>query len=357
MSLLDDIEMAEVLDHEGVDYKLASGSSGEQLNIKECPFCGKSKWKVYANADTGLGNCFSCGQTFNKWVLLCAILGTEDRTLLKRKIAEIGKALGFKPAAKKLEVLVEAPSALLPLSLALPDSNGKNSPYLEKRGITGHYAKRFSLRWCRHGYHEYVADGQKKTQYFNDRIIIPIFDLEGQLVTFQGRDITGESDRKYLFPAQLPATGRYLYNGHEALARRTKHIIMNEGAFDVIPTAIACDTIPELNGVVPVGSFGKKLSSSVGDKASQVDALRALKVRGGLKTVTMMWDGEPAALSSALDACRLIQGIGVTPRIALLPAGKDPNEVDAATIARAYLNASTYSRLLEARWRTRNPYS
>lgn len=357
MSLLDEIDMAEVLDYEGVDYKLASGSSGEQLNIKECPFCGNSKWKVYANADTGLGNCFVCNTTFNKWVLLTGILGTTDRTLLKRKIAEIGKSLGFKPAGKKITVLTEVPTAMLPLSLALPDSTGKNAPYLEQRGITGHYAKRFNLRWCRNGYHEYVVDGQKKTQWFNDRIIIPVLDLDGELVTFQGRDITGESDRKYLFPAQLPATGRYLYNGHEALALRSKHIIMNEGAFDVIPTAIACDTLPQLKGVIPVGSFGKNLSASAGDKPSQVDALRTLKVKGGLQSVTMMWDGEPAALSSALDACRLIQGVGLVARIALLPPGKDPNEVDASVIASAFANATLYSRLLEARWRTRNPYS
>lgn len=356
MSLLAEIEVSEILDHEGVDYKTASGSSGEQLNIKDCPFCGNRKWKVYANADSGLGNCFVCNTTFNKWTLLSGIAGTEDRALLKRKIAEIGRAIGYKPA-KKIEVHTDVPAALLPLSLALPDSNGKNAAYLEKRGITGHYAKRFHLRWCRNGYHEYTVDGQKKTQWFNDRIIIPVLDLDGELVTFQGRDTTGESDRKYLFPAQLPATGRYLYNGYEALARRSKHVIMCEGAFDVIPTAIACDFIPELNGVVPVGSFGKKLSASTSEKASQVDALRTLKVRGGLQSVTMMWDGEPAALLSALDACRLIQGIGLTARIARLPAGKDPNEVDASEIGRAFVNAVPYSRLLEARWRTQNPYS
>lgn len=356
MSILEAVEVSEFLDSEGLDYRLASGSSGEQLNVKECPCCGNSRWKVYLNAETGLGNCFVCDEKFNFWKFIAAVLGTTDGALIRRRLSQLAKEIGYRPK-KKIEVAADFDEAVLPLSLALPDKEGRNAVYLEKRGITGEYSRRFGLRWCRYGYHEYTYKGEKKTQRFNDRIIIPILNLDGELVTFQGRDITGESDRKYLFPAQMPATGRYLYNGHEAMARKAKHIIMNEGAFDVIPTAIACDVIPELKGIVPVGSFGKSLSKSVGDKPSQVDALRTLKQKAGLQTVTMMWDGEPAALQSALKACQDITKLGLEARIALLPAGKDPNEVDSSEIARSFADAKPYSRLLDVRWRTRNPYS
>ena len=27
---------------------------GEEINLKECPFCGKSKWKFYLNRKNGL---------------------------------------------------------------------------------------------------------------------------------------------------------------------------------------------------------------------------------------------------------------------------------------------------------------
>lgn len=357
MSAFEEILVSDFLDHEGLDYRLASGSSGEQLNVQECPCCGNRKWKVYLNADSGLGNCFVCNETFNRWTFIAAHLNTRDRNLIRKKLTDIGRELGYRPRAKKIEVYTEVASALLPSSLPLPDGAGKNAAYLEKRGITGQYAKRFNLRWCRYGVHRYIAEGQEKTQKFDDRIIIPILDLNGELVTFQGRDMTGTSERKYLFPTQLPATGRYLYNGHEAMALHAKHIIMNEGAFDVIPTAIACDIFPSLRGVVPVGSFGKKLSTSTGDKPSQVDALRTLKRQAGLESVTMMWDGEPSALTSALDACRLITGVGLKARIALLPQGKDPNEVDACEIEASFLNAKKYSRLLEIQWRVRNPYA
>ena len=53
---LDRIDMEAWLDAEGIDYKITRGSRGTQINVKECPCCGNSNWKVYLNADNGLGN-------------------------------------------------------------------------------------------------------------------------------------------------------------------------------------------------------------------------------------------------------------------------------------------------------------
>jgi DNA primase len=355
--ITDDLEPSEVLDELGWDYKETSGSSGEQLNVKECPTCGNSKWKTYLNAETGFGACFVCDQTFNKWTFVAAALGGVDKKTVGKFFHGMNKVSVFRPKeTKQMAVHTEVESARLPLSMALPTSAGRNDPYLEDRGITSPYAKRFNLRICKYGYHSYERDGTKMTQKFDDRIIIPVLDLNGDLVSFQGRDITGKSDRKYLFPAQLPATGRYIYNGHEAMALRASEVIMNEGAFDVIPVAICCDLFPEMRSIVPVGSFGKHLSSGSADKPGQLDALSHMKRNGSLKVVTIMWDGEPAALLSALGAAALITGLGLRARIALLPAGKDPNEVDAVVIRDAWLEAKTYTRLLDIRWRARNPY-
>ncbi|MCR9222914.1 MAG: hypothetical protein NXH70_02495 [Hyphomonas sp.] len=356
MSKLDDIELADFLDYEGIEYKETSGSSGEQFNLRECPSCGNANFKVYLNSESGFGNCFVCGTTFNRWTFLVDYLGTKDRSQIRKFISKLARDLGYRPK-KKMKVLAETDDiqAKLPQSIPLPDRKGRNSPYLEERGITAEYSKRFNLRLCQFGSHVYERDGEEIHQRFDDRIIIPVFDLNGDLVTFQGRDLTGHSDRKYLFPARLPATARYLYNGHEALALRAKEVIMCEGAFDVIPVAVACDQFPEMHRVVPIGSFGKDLTDTR-NGPGQVDALRTLKQKGYLETVTVMWDGEESALISALDAADKIQSIGLEARIALLPAGCDPNEVQMSQIRDSYLKATKYTRLLSVRWRTQNPY-
>jgi DNA primase len=185
-------------------------------------------------------------------------------------------------------------------------------------------------------------------------VIIPVYDLDGDLKTFQGRDVTGKSDRKYLFPKALPGTGRYLLNGQNVIA--TDHVAMGEGIFDVAAMKIAFDEASDLRSIVPVGSFGKHLSYGDMKGDDQLGRFTALKARG-LKFVTIMWDGEEAALIAALSAAKLLTGVGLTARIALLPAGKDPNEIPAADVRKAFYEAQTWTPALDIKWRLRNPYS
>ncbi|MFP3366609.1 hypothetical protein R0J93_23475, partial [Pseudoalteromonas sp. SIMBA_148] len=72
-----------------------------------------------------------------------------------------------------------------------------------------------------------MLNGDKRYQDFSGRVIIPVLDLMGSLKTFQGRDITGTAEDKYRFATGMPASGAYLYNGHNALGK--KHLIVCEG--------------------------------------------------------------------------------------------------------------------------------
>jgi DNA primase len=228
-------------------------------------------------------------------------------------------------------------------------------PYLLSRGIDGSYAAKFHLKYASFGSHVYVNDlGETKSQRFQERIIIPVYDLAGGLVTFQGRDVTGFGER-YLFAGGLPGTGRYLYNGHVCAARRSKEAVMGEGAFDVIKTQIALDQYADTQHVTAIGSWGKHLSN-FRDGEDQIQALQRLK-RHGLEEVVLMWDGEPKAYEAALDAAADILKIGLNVRVAILPAGKDPGELDARVIADAYRNALPATRLSLLRMRMKNPYA
>jgi DNA primase len=358
MNRYEAIDIEDYLVAEGLDYKMGSGRSGAQLNVRECPSCGNSNYKVYLHAESGFGNCFVCQQTFNPWTFAKARLGTEDKAAIHRHLDAIRKSLGYRPRRRtKLTVQVDIPEAILPLSMPLPTPDGRNATYLEERGVSGHYAGLFHLRACEYGYHEYKKPGGDVwRQVFNDRIILPVFDLDGQLVTFQGRDVTGAADQKYLFPAGLPGTGRYLYNGHTAMALRPREVIVGEGIFDVIAIQMAIDQFHEMSHIVPVGTFGKHLSKSADATACQFSAFARLRREAGLKTVTFMWDGESEALHAALDAAELLARIGLACRIALLPKEKDPNEVDAVVVRNAWKDATPYSKLLHSRWLVRNPY-
>lgn len=340
--LEESIDMELWLDSQGVDYHITRGTSGEQLNIKECPRCGGSDYKVYMNRETGLGNCFhgSCvgEKGFTKFRFIKHQLGTDYRETVEHMKA-FARECGWRPKRKKSIDVSDSTDFSLPASVALTESN---IPFLEGRGIDLNIAKYFNLRYSECGYFSYLRGGEGKRQDYSERVIIPIYDLNGKMVTFQGRDITGESFRKYLFPPGLPSTSAFLYNGQNALGRNC--IVIGEGVFDVMAIKSAFDDDVNLRDVEAVGSFGKHLSHGM-LLNDQLGALITLKSHG-LKQVTFMWDGEFSATESATKAAALVRGVGLDVRISLLPPGKDPNEISSDEVRRAYYSSMEASSKL-----------
>jgi len=354
--ITDELDLEFFFDHQSLAYKMGRGSSGMQINAKHCPSCGDSRSRVYLNAETGLGNCFVCNQSFNKVRFAHATFGHDDHQWGEtiRMLKEVLSDQGWRP--KRLATAAVDPGEVrVPYSMALPTPEGENLQYLENRGITNEYAKYFGLRYCQMGFWMVTGDdGKKWPQKFDNRVIIPVYDLNGELKTFQGRALDPDAERKYLFPIGLPGTGRYLYNGQNVQA--TDEVAMGEGAFDVAAIKIAFDEDVQLRRIVAVGSFGKHLSYGSTDSNDQLGRFVILK-RGGVKRVTIIWDGEEKALLSALDASKKLTSIGLVARIALLPPGKDPNEVPGAVVRKAYYEAVTWTPAIDVKWRLRNPYA
>lgn len=346
--LLDSIDIESWLDREGVRYRVTRGARGTQLNVKECPCCGNSNYKVYLNAETGLGNCFSgdCEEKFNKWKFISKTLGHLGAREVIDHIKQVAKEQGWRPARKSAVATNLRTDLILPESVPLP-INGRNLKYLENRGITLDIAKYFDLRFSVRGVFKYEdEEGRSRVQNYSKRIILPVFDLAGDLVSFQGRDITGKADKKYLFPPGFASTGTHLYNGQNA--HGATEAVIGEGVFDVMAIKMALDGEMSLRNVAPLGSFGKHLSH--GDENSQLGKLLALKEEG-LKCVTFMWDGETAAINDAIESALLLRKYGFVARVAILPKNRDPNEVPASVVRDAYWKAETISPISATRMR------
>ena len=341
------IDMESLLDREGIEYKTARGARGLQINVKECPCCGNSNWKVFLNAESGLGNCFhgDCEEKFNKWKFIKATLGSLSNKDLVAYIKSLAQEMGWRPAVRE-----RVESRAIPKKLSIPDAislpyNGKNLKYLNNRNITAEVAHYFHLMFSLNGKFEFGGEGGKRLfQDYSNRVIVPIFNLEGEMVSFQGRDITGMAEKKYLFPPEFSATGSVLYNGQNAIG--AKSVVIGEGVFDVMAIKIALDQDIALREVVPVGSFGKHLSE--GGEDSQMAKLRCLQ-KQGLEKVTVMWDGERVALQDAANTALKISALGIKTLVAVLPFGKDPNEVPPSVVRSAYREAIAVNRLSMAR--------
>jgi DNA primase len=338
--LLEALDMEGWLDAQGVDYKSTRGRSGRQLNVRVCPVCGNEGSKVYLNAETGIGTCFGGSHpppaSFNKWSFIRAFLGEVSGRQVVEHIRHHVSERGWIP--KRKTTRVEKPVELvLPPSFPLP-FDGKNLAYLDNRGISSEIAAYFHLRYCHDGWFNYEFEGKRRGMFFGQRVLIPVFDLDGKMVNFQGRDITGTQQPKYQFPPGLPSTGIHLLNGQNV--RDTKRVVVGEGAFDLMAQKIAFDQDPALRDVIPVGTFGKTLS--YGDADTQEAKFRVLKDRG-VEEVTMMWDGEVLATQAAVDAGMKLRGLGLRVRVAMLPKDKDPNEVPASIVRQAFYEAMPLS--------------
>lgn len=338
--LLDKIDIEAYLDREGIQYRRRHGRSGDQLNVKTCPVCGNGDWKVYLNAESGVGNCFAGdhppGKFFSKWNFIGAILDEPKPGIVRSHIEQLARDMGWR-AARTTSAAVqkvqdwELPKGAIPLPV-----NGRTIPYLANRGITPELCAYFHLMYAPIGsYYRYRnARGEWEFQRYDQRVIIPVYDLDGKLCTFQGRDVTGHQAPKYLFPPGLEGSGVHLFNGINV--HSTKRIVIGEGVFDVAAIKIALDQEHELRDVVPIGTFGMHLSG--GDGNTQAAKLRELRKRG-VEEVTFMWDGEVRATDAAVTAGMLLKDLGYRVRIALLPKDKDPNEVPAMVVRKAFYEA------------------
>lgn len=333
---LETIDLEHVLGTEGLDYKLSWGRSGRQIQIKSCPFCGNNKYKVYVNADTGLGNCFagSCVQgTFNKWQLLKAIFDLQPNDL-RNKINRLAIEHGWRP--KPIAATRYEPGALvLPNNVKVSDLYALPK-YLLTRGIDPDLADYFDLRWCDRGTFKVKApDGTEITQDYANRVLLPIYDLHGQVVSFQGRDATGTSEKRYLFPPMFASTGSHLYNiNNHAEGQDT--VTISEGVFDVIAVKRAL-AHARMDNVLPLGSFGMHFSINPnGD--DQLGKLLLLKERG-VKRIVFLWDNEARALEGAVEAANAIRKYGFKVYVAKLAVSKDPGEATNEEIITAITTA------------------
>lgn len=348
--LVDLVDMEDFLSFEGVDYRVTRGRSGTQLNLRECPRCGGRDWKVYLNADTGLGSCFqgSCSGEpgFNKYSFIWHLNERNHRDTIQ-VLKRYGKSLGWRPSLiKKERPADENPDTIeMPESYSLP-IKGKTLSYLSKRGFGPEFAEYFGWRFSKSGVYKYTLGGEDKEQDWCNRVVIPVLGIDGKLVTFQGRSIDKNAFQKYLFPPGLAGAGRFIYNANNAVG--LKEIVLGEGVFDVAAIKKAFDEDITFSGIGIGGTFGKHLSmAESGSENDQLSDLKKLKVLG-LQEITMMWDGSSDAILAAVKTGLSLRSYGFKVKLAVLPLDKDPNEVPTEVVREAFIKAAEITPLSAA---------
>ncbi len=246
-----------------IDENYSYTCSAGQVKLEgECPFCHKSDddLRLYIDMKKERGICHHCSTGFGpiKFIMASENMGFQQA---QRFLKDDGNSY-----IRSEDEAVET-ALWWPQTVKISDSANAES-YMTGRGMSRELADYFQVRFCNTN-----TSVDEKLHYTNDRIIIPIFDNNGNPAGWQGRDITGKAFVKYLFPSGFKA-GDFLYNANNIPAS-SDYLIISEGVFD-------CWGWWRSGFKNVVGTFGKKMSDS------QIDLLFEIMP----KVVFIAWDSD-----------------------------------------------------------------
>ncbi len=306
-----------------------------------CPFHHEKSPSFYVNDDKGFYHCFGCSAHGDaiRWMtdqqglsFLDAVKELADNAGLALPAPDPRAAERDEAASKQHDVMAAAAEWFA--GQLREDVGAEARTYLTKRGIAPATVETFAMGFApdrrdalktalaRFGDAALIEAGllisvEEKAPYdrFRGRLMIPIRDPRGRVIAFGGR-ILSAGEPKYLNSPDTPLfdKGRTLYNLDRAapVARKAGRLIVVEGYMDVI--ALAQAGIGEV-----VAPLGTALTEAQLERLWRVVDVPVLCLDGDSA-------GKKAAVRAAERALPLLAP-GRSLSIAMLPAGKDPDDM------------------------------
>ena len=239
-----------------------------------CPFHSEKTPSFMVSAERQIWHCFGCGKGGDIFSFVKEIEGLDFTGALRLLAQRTGVTLKkqdpkIKSEKEKLYELCELSAKFFSKQLAASGAGAKINKYLQARGINNESISQWRLGFApgdwralsdflkSRGYkdQEIIASGvvvekeigaenkdqrQKYYDRFRNRIIFPIFDINGQIVGFAGRVAPGEKEdtAKYINTPQtmIYDKSRLLYglNWAKTEIRKQDFVVLVEGNTDVI---------------------------------------------------------------------------------------------------------------------------
>ena len=155
--------------------------------------------------------------------------------------------------------------------------------------------------------------GQTYHDYFKNRIIFPIKDLDGNVCGFSGRKyLENDNESKYKNSSEniIFKKGQILYNYSDSInsIKQNNCVYLFEGFMDVIAACRA--------GVTnSIASMGTALTNN------QIEAIKRIT-----SNVVICYDSDEAGIMATLRAIDMLNSFGMNIRVVSIPDGKDPDE-------------------------------
>lgn len=318
----------------------------EYLDLKQrgrnyvavCPFHDDHSPSLVVSRERQMFTCFTCKTSGNVFSFVMKYENVSFPEAVQTVAKKIGYTLkgdfsNFKESKYKKEFEI-MDFVTKYYTNNINTTSGINAlKYLENRGITKDIIKEFNIGLALDKKDDLYNILLKKNYSLEDlsdlgfvnkinlnvydtfinRIMIPIENLQGNVVGFTGRIYNGEEDTaKYLNTKETKIfkKGSILFNYHNArnAIRETKVVVVVEGNMDAITLSS--------KGIKNVVALMGVAISQV-----QIDTLKKLNV-----PIILMLDNDAAGLDATLKNGELLRKAGIDTRVVRLSGAKDPDE-------------------------------
>jgi len=296
-----------------------------------CPFHDDHSPSMSVSKEKQIFTCFSCGATGNVFTFVQDYehIGFYDAVRL------LGSRVGYNLASSNITKNKNAEAyEIYDLACRFYQNNlntiqGKNAnEYLEKRSIDKETIKKFKigLSISKTSLTDYLISkgyslpklislgisNENGTDLFTNRIMFPLYDLEGKVIAFSGRIYNTKDGSKYINTKETPIfkKGNILYNYHNAkeMLKKNASIIVMEGFMDVI----RANTVGITNCIATMGTALTKQNATLLKKMAN--------------EIILCFDGDSAGEEATISAINILKEIDVIPKIVRLEEDLDPDE-------------------------------
>ena len=301
-----------------------------------CPFHQEDSPSFHVNPLRQSWYCFGCERKGDVFTFVELIEKTDKRGALQMLAERTGVELKkLNPEQKERADLRKRILDMLKLAAQYYEYVLWKNPagetgrkLLESRRVSEETARNFQLGYAPagRGFAEYLrfkkrslADAQEAglmrrdgTDFFAERLVIPIRDERGQPLAFTARTVRQDEQRKYINSPETPAyiKGRVVFGldlARDPIARKGNAVLM-EGQFDVI-------TAHQFGVDNAVASSGTALTE---------DQVRLLK--RFTDELLLVFDSDRAGREATRKAAVLAANHGMRTRVVIVPGAKDPDE-------------------------------
>lgn len=295
-----------------------------------CPFHDDHSPSMSVSKEKQIYTCFSCGATGNVFTFV----SEYEHINFYEAVKTLGNKVGYNLGNINIKNKEDKSLEIYTLASKFYQNNlnttlGKNAlEYLDKRKINKETIKKFKigLSISKTSLTDYLLNknialkdlvelgisNDNGTDLFNNRIMFPLYDLQGNVVAFSGRIYNTKDASKYINTKETKIfkKGNLLYNYHQAkdILKKSESIIVMEGFMDVIRAS----TIGINNCVATMGTAFTKQHANL--------------LRKMTDNIILCFDGDSAGEEATTSAIEILKDIDISPKIIRLEEDLDPDE-------------------------------